>query len=152
LTSIFVCGFCASALFGRVIVSTPFEKSGATIDARRQVERALKQAAGTLGPHREAERAPPRRLDVEHAAQRRKPKPLPNRSNSRAISPRKECHTSGTLVCAGAVFFTSTGTSAIAVSIVSQQGGGFFARLGKVRVVARSNIDPRNRSGGEEEK
>jgi len=46
-----------------------------------------------------------------------KPKPLPNRSNSRSISLRKECHTSGTFVCGGAVFFTSTGTSAIAVSV-----------------------------------
>jgi len=44
----------------------------------------------------------------------------PNRSNSRSISPRNECHTSGTFVCAGAAFFTSTGTSAIAVSVVRQ--------------------------------
>ena len=41
----------------------------------------------------------------------------PNRSNNRSISPGKECHTSGTLDCAGAVFFTSTGTSSVAVSI-----------------------------------
>src|SRR5271157_3424759 len=47
-----------------------------------------------------------------------KPNPPPKQSNSRSISLRKDCHTSGTFVCAGgAVFFTSTGTSAIAVSV-----------------------------------
>src|SRR6516164_4675291 len=53
-----------------------------------------------------------------------KPKPLLNRSNRRSISLRKECHTSGTFVCAGATFFTSTGTSDIAVSIVHSEGSG----------------------------
>src|SRR6516162_9586077 len=51
-----------------------------------------------------------------------KPNPLPNRSNSRSISPRKDCHTSGRVVCAGGAFFTSTGTSAIAVSIGQGKG------------------------------
>jgi hypothetical protein len=51
-----------------------------------------------------------------------KPNPLPNRSNSRSISLRKDCHTSGRVVCAGGAFFTSTGTSAIAVSIGRWKG------------------------------
>src|SRR6516225_7182974 len=42
----------------------------------------------------------------------------PNRSNSRSISLRKDRHTSGAVVSAGGAFFTSTGTSAIAVSII----------------------------------
>src|SRR6516162_9416099 len=56
----------------------------------------------------------PRRLDFEHASQRRKT----NRSNSRSNSLRKDPHTSGAVVSVGAVFFTSTGTSAISVSII----------------------------------
>src|SRR6516162_4757693 len=51
-----------------------------------------------------------------------KPNPLPKRSNNRSISPRKDCHTSGRVVCAGGAFFTSTGTSAIAVSIGQWKG------------------------------
>src|SRR6516164_1582293 len=51
-----------------------------------------------------------------------KPNPLPKRSNSRSISLRNDCHTSGRLVCAGGAFFTSTGTSAIAVSIGQGKG------------------------------
>jgi hypothetical protein len=51
-----------------------------------------------------------------------KPNPAPKRSNSRSISLRKDCHISGTVVCAGGAFFTSTGTSAIAVSIGQWKG------------------------------
>jgi hypothetical protein len=41
-------------------------------------------------PHQDAEQTPPSRLDVEQTALLREPKPLPNRSNSRSISPRRE--------------------------------------------------------------
>src|SRR6516164_1295204 len=51
LTSIFFCCFCAPGVFGRVIVSTSFEKSAATfvaINACPQLERALERGIGAL--------------------------------------------------------------------------------------------------------
>ena len=35
MISIFFCGFCAAAVFGKVIVATPFEKSAATCEDER---------------------------------------------------------------------------------------------------------------------
>jgi hypothetical protein len=51
LISIFFCGFCFSAVFGRVIVSTFREVGGdlVPVDARRQLERALERAVGAPG-------------------------------------------------------------------------------------------------------
>src|SRR6516164_6830168 len=46
------------------------------------------------------------------------PKPPANRSNNRSISLRNDRHTSGTAGSAAGAFLTSTGTSAIVVSIV----------------------------------
>src|SRR6516162_3511842 len=46
------------------------------------------------------------------------PKPPANRSNNRSISLRNDRHTSGTAGSVAGAFLTSTGTSAIVVSIV----------------------------------
>jgi Transcriptional regulatory protein, C terminal len=76
----------------------------------------------------------------------------PNRSNSRSISPRNERHASGTGASASVAFFTSTGTSAITLSIFSCREMG-FCHPGKILAAsARQTLiwrNPNGQSGGE---
>src|SRR6516162_4905560 len=76
----------------------------------------------------------------------------PNRSNSRSISPRKDCHMSGVVVCARGAFFNSTGTSDIDVSVFRQPGIESSPARTKCASLPDETLIQRNPSGDEEEK